>query len=208
MTYRFQTVLFGATCSPFILCATILKHLDNNKENWVSDHVRRDIYVDNIVSGFQEESDVVKFYHDTRKLMSAANFHLRSWNFNSKILRDIASVDCVLDTDEQTKILGMRWNSDEDTLCFPLRYIPVVEIVTKREILQHISKIYDPLGILSPVTIRTKVLLQELWENEVFRGHSLITRVIPEVERFGIRLEHTCFLQSKSLPVKKHIIKK
>jgi hypothetical protein len=164
MTYRFQTVLFGATCSPFILCATILKHLDYNKENWVSDHVRRDIYVDNIVSGFQEESDVVKFYHDTRELMSAANFNLRSWNFKSKILRGIASVDCVLDTDEQTKILGMRWNSDEDTLCFPLRYIPVVEIVTKREILQHISKIYDPLGILSPVTIRAKILLQELWK--------------------------------------------
>jgi len=40
MTYRFKAVLFGATYSPFILCAAILKHLDNNHENWVSDHVR------------------------------------------------------------------------------------------------------------------------------------------------------------------------
>ena len=33
MTYRFKAVLFGATYSPFILCAAILKHLDNNHEN-------------------------------------------------------------------------------------------------------------------------------------------------------------------------------
>ena len=37
--------------------------------------------------------------------------------------------------------------------------------ITKREILRESSKIYDPLGLLTPVTIRAKILLQELWKN-------------------------------------------
>ena len=36
--------------------------------------------------------------------------------------------------------------------------------VTKREILRQSSSIYDPLGILSPVTIRAKLLIQKLWK--------------------------------------------
>ena len=61
-TYRFKAVLFGATCSPFILCATIIKHIENNRDNWVSKHLIRDIYVDNIISSFSSEHDVIEFY--------------------------------------------------------------------------------------------------------------------------------------------------
>ena len=32
------------------------------------------------------------------------------------------------------------------------------------EVLRASSKIYDPLGILTPVTIRAKILMQELWK--------------------------------------------
>ncbi|XP_053389549.1 uncharacterized protein LOC123533397 [Mercenaria mercenaria] len=39
--YRFKAVLFGATCSPFILSATLLKHLDNNANSWYPS-LRRD----------------------------------------------------------------------------------------------------------------------------------------------------------------------
>jgi hypothetical protein len=39
-TYRFNSVLFGATCSPFILSATKLKHLEENKNIWIIDIFR------------------------------------------------------------------------------------------------------------------------------------------------------------------------
>ncbi|XP_052820064.1 uncharacterized protein LOC128245883 [Mya arenaria] len=165
-TYRFKAVLFGATCSPFILCATTIKHLENNSGNWVSNHLLRDIYVDNIISSFSQERDVVDFFRDTRALMSAANFNLRSWNSNSRIVREMAKVDHVLDNDGASKVLGMRWDAVKDTISFPERLIPVADIVTKRTILQHTSRMYDPLGLLIPVTIRAKIILQELWEKK------------------------------------------
>ncbi|XP_060559756.1 uncharacterized protein LOC132719843 [Ruditapes philippinarum] len=48
-TYRFRAVLFGATSSPFILCATILKHLELNNDKKASKYLRQDLYVDNVI---------------------------------------------------------------------------------------------------------------------------------------------------------------
>ena len=35
---------------------------------------------------------------------------------------------------------------------------------TKRAVISLIGRIHDPLGFLSPVTVRFKILMQELWE--------------------------------------------
>lgn len=96
--------------------------------------------------------------------MSAANFNLRSWNSKSSAVRGMAKADSIFDNDETSKILGMRWDAIHDTISFPERPIPVPDTTTKREILQHTSIIYDPLGLLTPVNIRAKIILQELWQ--------------------------------------------
>lgn len=38
-------------------------------------------------------------------------------------------------------------------------------VCTKRTILSEVSQLYDPLGILGPVTILAKILMQELWKS-------------------------------------------
>ena len=155
-TYRFKSVLFGATCSPFILHATLTKHLEDNSHVWVSDLLKKDIYVDNIISSFTDEKTVCNYFRDTRDLMSSAGFNLRSWSSNSCRLSSLAKAEDVLDSDKITKILGMRWDAATDTIYLAQKTIPTFASMTKRTILQETAKIYDPLGFFSPITIRPR----------------------------------------------------
>ena len=165
-TYRFKSVLFGATCSPFILHATLIKHLEDNSHVWVSDLLKKDIYVDNIISSLTDEKTVCNYFRDTRDLMSSAGFNLRSWSSNSCRLSSLAKAEDVLDSDKITKILGMRWDAATDTIYLAQKTIPTFASMTKRTILQETAKIYDPVGFFSPITIRAKILLQDIWKQK------------------------------------------
>lgn len=165
--YRFKAVLFGATCSPFILNATLLRHLQDNV-NDVTDIIKEDLYVDNILSSFDKEEDLLKYFHSARALMSSGGFNLRSWASNSDALNNIAKSEGVLDKDQQIKVLGLRWNNNSDTITYAQKSCSNIDetLITKREVLSQSSKIYDPLGIISPVTVRGKILMQEIWKRK------------------------------------------
>ena len=166
-TYRFKSILFGATCSPFILNATLLKHLDQYSTQTAS-IIKEDLYVDNILSSLKDENEAITYFKEARTLMSTAGFNLRSWASNSTLLNKLAESEKVLDKDRITKILGLRWNTDTDKLSFAqIKLDTDIQNLTKREILRESSRIYDPLGLLSPVTVRAKILLQDLWKQKI-----------------------------------------
>ena len=163
--YRFKSILFGASCSPFILNATIKKHLDSI-HNPVAEKMKTDIYVDNLVTGSDREDEASSFLERSRLIMSPVGLNLRAWNSNNPAIRASAVDQSLQDKDPETKVLGLRWNPNTDTLQFQQRQPPddAINNITKREVLRESSKIYDPLGILTPVTIRAKILMQELWK--------------------------------------------
>ncbi|XP_063436301.1 uncharacterized protein LOC134717737 [Mytilus trossulus] len=165
ITYRFKSVLFGATCSPFILSATLLKHFKENPGK-LSDTLENGLYVDNILTSFDNENDVIDYYRRSRELLTKGGFNLRSWNSNSPKLQEIASKEKTLDKDEPTKILGMQWNAKSDKLFYQSNAFEMDKKgkLTKRYILRQSSKIFDPLGLLSPVTVKAKIFMQSLWK--------------------------------------------
>ena len=64
------------------------------------------------------------------------------------------------------KVLGIYWHRLNDTLTIPAPVASSTSVrnpAPKRAILQCVASIYDPLGLLSPVTISAKMFLQELW---------------------------------------------
>ena len=48
-----------------------------------------------------------------------------------------------------------------------------MEKTTKGDVLRESAEVYDPLGFLSPITIRTKIFIQELWARGFERDEPL-----------------------------------
>lgn len=166
--YRFKTVLFGSTSSPFMLNATLHHHLANYNTP-VAEDMKENIYVDNVISSCNEEQAAVDYYGEARSIMQEVHFNVRSWSSNSPLLREQAARDGIADKKEIVNILGLKWNTFSDTLSLTPQkpYQPSDQSITKRCVLQISSKTYDPLGLMPPVTIRAKLLLQELWQQQL-----------------------------------------
>ena len=168
-TYRFKVVPFGTSSSPFMLNATLDLHLKKFLSPVAKD-MKHNLYVDNLISGCDSEQEVIDYYTESRSIMRQANFNLRSWSTNSRNLCVITKAEQTNDSNTCVNLLGLRWNTLNDTLCLTPRPFPSLMsslLVTKREILSESAQIYDPLGLLTPITVKAKLLLQTLWRKKV-----------------------------------------
>ena len=64
-----------------------------------------------------------------------------------------------------SKLLGLKWNKVKDSLQVDFPSTPAV--LTKRGILAYLAKVYDPLGLLSPMLLQGKILYREVCEAKV-----------------------------------------
>ena len=63
-------------------------------------------------------------------------------------------------------VLGLRWNVESDTLCIVYNQSISKEAFTKRSVISTVNSIYDPLGLLTPFTIRAKIIMRKMWAYE------------------------------------------
>ena len=161
---RFKVVIFGSKASPFQLAAVI--HIlirDDCKDKYVKTALENCIYVDNIVHAEDDEDKLANFYVQSRETFKKGNFNLRQWASNSKKVMEKAGKDDVAEKDTLIKVLGMYWDIDRDRYLFCSGFEWNGKF-TKRSCLAFACKVFDPLGILSPITTRNKVFLQSLWK--------------------------------------------
>ena len=156
IVYRFKSVLFGATSSPFILNATLNKHLTQSTDQ-VSMDILRNLYVDYLASGTSDGDSAVNYYQDARDKMSLVGFNLRSWSSNGPGVQRLAAKDHVLDTSPTKRCLACfgtylqtRYNSHLNKQPLPLRCQPRERSCKK----QQRSLIPSAYFIQSPLQLR------------------------------------------------------
>ena len=69
------------------------------------------------------------------------------------------------DQESTHQALGILWNVEIDELRIKLSDKTFLN--TKRELLSLLCSIFDPLGIVSPCLINTKLIIQELWKRKL-----------------------------------------
>ena len=204
---RFTRLVFGLRPSPAILSSTIRHHLETQKDvdPQLIELLKKSLYVDDFVSGAENEQKASEVSSNAKLIMQRGAFNLRKWNTNSSNLKKTFSEECsqkstglkpVTEEDESyaktvtgttiktnsntVKVLGSIWNTASDTLEF--NFFDLVNEAkslppTKRSLLKISAKIFDPLGLLSPFTIKWKVLFQLLcnenveWDDELSDEH-------------------------------------
>ena len=168
ITYRFASVLFGATSSPFLLQATLDFHLRKSTSPF-KELIQENFYVDNLIGTMNSERSLLEYYQDANKELRAANMPLREWASCSRELQQQIQRDQIGAQTECVNILGLQWDTEADTLQLkPVQFDRSPDTTdTKRSLLADISKVFDPLGLFSPVTVRGKILLQQTWKKQL-----------------------------------------
>ena len=132
--------------------------------------VLKSTYMDDSMDSVVDESQGIKLYEELNQLWSKAGMQAHKWLSNStKVLERIpvesraSEVHIASDGLPMVKTLGVTWLPGEDVFTFNANPPEKDFLLTKRNFLKKIVKLFDPVGFLAPFIIRAKILLQEMW---------------------------------------------
>ncbi|XP_011859856.1 PREDICTED: uncharacterized protein LOC105557272 [Vollenhovia emeryi] len=167
IAYQLTTVTYGLNCAPFLALRTIQQLVSDKGYRFPLTIVpmSKGRYVDDIFGGADTISEAKDIVRDVIQLCEAGGFPLQKWNSNCLELlpkSNNGSSSTVEIEPTHFKILGLIWKPNTDTFHFTAATSPIT-VFTKRTIASDIAKLYDPLGLIAPILIRAKILLQELW---------------------------------------------
>ena len=178
--YRFSRVIFGSGPSPYLLNATLRRHLKRYEEQEpaVVQNVLPNMYCDDLVSGAANSTQAIELKDKITEIMQEGGFQLHMWKTNNLEVREhikeqsdqkdstamTYAKESLGTKDSQFKVLGLKWDPEEDTLGINMEAVSDVKThkVTKREVLSTLSKVYDPLGIVGPVTVVAQLIFQDI----------------------------------------------
>ena len=151
--YRFCRVVFGVSCSPFLLNATLKRHIQGyaTEEPEICNNLLNSLYADDINSGSHKINEVIDLYKKSKLIMQKGGFNLRKWRSNSpEVMKEIKKDEDLSSANEMnkkthieedesfaksttrqlsnteqadSKVLGVPWNSETDMLSFKLSHL-------------------------------------------------------------------------------------
>ncbi|KAL9969544.1 hypothetical protein ACROYT_G021769 [Oculina patagonica] len=161
------------------------------------EEVLHSMYVDDLASSKPDGTSAYDLYSKLKTRFKKAGFNMRKWLTNDQELANRINAEedqggsqqqpipefqqedqtfsksqfkCQENTEDLPRVLGTSWNHAADKLVFTFKNLTshlTEEHVTKRIILSSIAKIFDPLGMLSPVFVAFKILFQEIFKKEI-----------------------------------------
>ena len=173
---RFARLPFGLTCSPYLLAAVLQKHLTGSEiDKELVDQILAAFYVDDNVWSVKTFKDLMDRHEVTLREFLKAGMKLREWNSNSKEAREHFRTLGDSPPDIES-VLGMKWDVRTDKISINadrIRNLIGKQPKTKRKFWSFIAQVFDPLGLLAPYTVMSKLLQREVskackgWESKL-----------------------------------------
>lgn len=181
-TYEMMVMIFGSVSSPSV--AQFVKNFNAKQfENEDLDEAMiKQHYVDDYLDGTNTEEEAVIKIKKIIEVHKAGGFEMVNWISNSKSVLDTIPEGLVsndvknlkIDDTYVERVLGLFWNPVDDSFTFSVSFKKVdADIVngnrtpTKRQVLQVLMSVFDPLQFLGPIIIKGKILLQDIWRSGI-----------------------------------------
>ncbi|XP_018405306.1 PREDICTED: uncharacterized protein LOC108781739 [Cyphomyrmex costatus] len=173
-TFHFNTLTFGISSAPFLAVRVIQKLADDERHAFprAPKILQTHLYVDDLLTGADSIEEARRIRDELIMLLAKGGFVIRQWASNddrivSNLTDSALHIDFLENGDRLLKALGLGWNAREDKVYYSTHTIRIPERVTKRNILAEIAKIFDPLGLLGPIILYAKKLMQDVWKCEL-----------------------------------------
>ena len=122
--------------------------------------------MDDYIQSMSKIAEAKNSIPQTKDGLKKRGFRLTKFVSNTpEVLAEISDDDKD-ETNGIMRVLGQNWNvTTDDFVMFPLEQFPKdAAVYTQRKLFSLASSIFDPLGLLSPLTIRIIMTLQQIWK--------------------------------------------
>ncbi|XP_029054586.2 uncharacterized protein LOC114881867 [Osmia bicornis bicornis] len=202
--YQLTTVTYGTKAAPFLATRALMQvvHDEGHRFPLATPSLTHGTYVDDIFGGADSISELVEVAQQLIALCNAGGFPLAKWHAtHPDLLRAVStstqSSAPISFDDCTTKLLGIQWMPQTDNFGFSSTITDQPSKCSKRLVLSEVARIFDPLGFVSPVIVRAKILLQELWLHKINWHEPLPSQI---VSRLFIIREDLNSLAKLSIP--------
>ena len=126
-------------------------------------------FIDDILSGAHDLLTALQRCDQLIGLLDKAKLKAHKWSSNTLELLEGTSPNdqgfdwtAPLNEAYTIKVLGITWNPISDSFVYKISVGPLTKI-TENTVLSLISKLFDPMGWISPIIVAGKIFMQDLW---------------------------------------------
>ncbi|XP_055632703.1 uncharacterized protein LOC129773154 [Toxorhynchites rutilus septentrionalis] len=213
--YRLTTVTYGEASSSFLACRALHEAAEDYRSvnPRIADTIQRSFYVDNLMIGASNADELTETKREIEHALSLHGFPLRKWaSNNASVLEGIPEKDLEpliqVGDQEVIKTLGIAWNPKTDVFQFisTKNIGETYEALTKRQMVSKILRLYDPIGLIQPVIITAKILMQELWTYNVSWDDDVPDQALSSWKKFEASLVELSKIEIPRMSTPSHTI--
>ena len=173
--YQLNTVTYGTRSAPYLALRVIKQLIIDEGAHYplASTVLTHDTFVDDLLFGAYDERSALAVRNEVIALLGKAQLQPRKWASNQpELVSDIdpsnhgLSWSSLSHENSGMKVLGLKWHPATDSFSFSIN-INLSSSLSKRQVLSLLSQLFDPLGWVSPVIIKGKILVQKLWLSQL-----------------------------------------
>ncbi|XP_063636148.1 uncharacterized protein LOC134806757 [Cydia splendana] len=192
--YRLLRVTFGTASAPYLAVKTLQQVAEDEGKEYplASKTIKEDFFMDDLMTGSDTVQVAVDVAKQITEILKKGGFALQKWASNSTdFLKEFepsersTHVKIDIELGGTIKALGLCWNMGEDIFQYTLNLPDPPEVITKRNILADIQRLFDPLGWISPALLPAKRIIQKLWLSRVGWDHEVNEEI--KEEWLGLR---------------------